>query len=370
MVRNVAAFTDTYLPTVNGVTYTISLWRSRWNDRFGRLSVVYPHSSTYEPRSDEFPVPSVQAPIYRQYRLGLPVVPTDLPTPDIVHVHSPFTLGLAGLRFGTRADVPVVATYHTILADRIEQRVPDIVPVSRLEDGCLAYERQFYDAVDLITAPTAVARREIRERIRPETPIEIVPNGIDTTTFRPVDPSSFIDTYDIDDSAPIVGYTGRHSPEKYLSELIDAAAETDLTVVIAGDGPSRPALEAQADALECDVTFLGFLDREELPAFYSALDVFVFPGRLETQGLVALEANACGTPVVAAAAGALTRTVLDGETGYHYPPGETVALREAIDRTLAERKRLRDLCLRRREMISVTHSLAQLQTLYDELASA
>ncbi len=76
-----------------------------------------------------------------------------------------------------------------------------------------------------------------------------------------------------------------------------------------------------------DVRFLGFLERDELAAFYSALDVFAFPSPVETQGLVALEANACGTPVVGANAGALSNTIVAGETGYHFESGDIEGIR-------------------------------------------
>nr|WP_255488442.1 glycosyltransferase [Natronolimnobius sp. AArcel1] len=182
--------------------------------------------------------------------------------------------------------------------------------------------------------------------------------------FRPIDPALFRAEYGINEETTVIGYSGRHSPEKHLDELVDAAAAMDLTAIIAGDGPSRPELEERAQRLECDVIFPGFLDRELLPALYSTLDVFVFPGRIETQGLVALEANACGTPVVAVDAGALSHTVLEGETGYHYPPGNIDALCDALERVQSEQQRLRNLCLRRREMVSVEHSLEHLRALY------
>jgi glycosyltransferase involved in cell wall biosynthesis len=138
----------------------------------------------------------------------------------------------------------------------------------------------------------------------------------------------------------------------------------DVTVLFGGDGPARESLEAQARAVDADVRFLGFLDRAELPAFYSALDVFAFPSPVETQGLVALEANACGTPVVGADAGALSNTVDDGETGYHFESGDVSGFRAAIERALDERERLRETCLARREAVSVERAVEKLADVY------
>jgi len=102
---------------------------------------------------------------------------------------------------------------------------------------------------------------------------------------------------------------------------VAATAELDVGVVLAGDGPARADLQARAADRE-NVRFLGFLDREELATFYSTLDVFAFPSPVETQGLVALESIACGTPVVAVDSGALSESIDDGTSGYHYQPGD------------------------------------------------
>ncbi|ADB59598.1 glycosyl transferase group 1 [Haloterrigena turkmenica DSM 5511] len=360
----VAAFTDLYRPTVNGVTYTVALWRERWTRRRGSMAIVFPEMDGYEPGDGEYALPSVGAPLYPRYRLGVPVAPDGLDTPDIVHVHTPFTVGFAGVRFARERDVPVVATYHTLLEDRVNQHVPDgaVEPLKRV---CRAYERAFFERVDHVTVPTSFARWHLLERVGADIDATIVSNGIDVDFFRPVESTPVRERYGLSGEGPLLGYTGRHGPEKNLEEAIDAVDGTDWTLVIAGDGPARDDLEGRAAATDADVRFLGFLEREELPAFYSALDAFVFPSPVETQGLVALEATACGTPVVAADAGALADGVIEGETGYRYAPGDREAFRWAIRRTLAERERLSDLCRRRRDMLAVDHSLEQLAALYD-----
>jgi 1,2-diacylglycerol 3-alpha-glucosyltransferase len=164
-----------------------------------------------------------------------------------------------------------------------------------------------------------------------------------------------------------VGYTGRHGYEKQLPDLVRAADGLDATLVFGGDGPAREDLAALARKLDVDARFLGFLDREELPAFYAALDVFGFPSPVETQGLVALEANACGTPVAGVDAGALAETVEDGETGYTAPAGDVETFRAVIERTLAEREALAEACLDRRDDISVEHAVDELETVYESV---
>ncbi|UTF53722.1 glycosyltransferase [Natronosalvus rutilus] len=364
--ETVAAFTDLYLPTVNGVTYTIQLWRERWRQQRTAMPIVYPEMDGYEAGPSEYPIRSVRAPLYPQYRLGLPSIPDGLETPEVVHVHTPFTIGFAGIRFARKRDVPVVASYHTLLDDRASQHVSGNV-LDGVKRTCRLYERTFFERVDHVTAPTSFARDHLLETVEADVDVTVVSNGIDTDFFRPVDPTSFRNRYDLPDDRPLLGYTGRHGEEKNLEEAIDAVDGTRMTLVLGGDGPAREALEERAAEMDADVRFLGFLEREELPAFYAALDVFIFPSPVETQGLVALEATACGTPVVAVDEGALTDSVIQGETGYRYRRGSIGDLQWAITRCLDEHDRLADLCRRRRAMLSVDHSIEQLSEIYDGL---
>jgi len=361
MAPHVAAFTDTYLPTLNGVTYTVRTWREHWAKRGRRMDVVYPGSS-YEPEPGEYPVPSLPFPFYEGFRVGAPKIPAGVGGAKLVHAHTPFSLGLAGLRFAHRENLPVVASYHTPTAEYANYVAPESLkePVRRASER---WERAFFGRADAVVAPSEVTAQGLRERV--DTPVEVVPNGVDTGRFRPIDTAEFRERHGLE--GPLVGYTGRHGYEKRLDVLVDAAADIDATVVLGGDGPARAELEARAARTDADVRFLGMLDRAELPAFYSALDAFAFPSPVETQGLVALEAICCGTPVVGADAGALADTVEEGETGYHFDAGNADALTNAVERTLAERERLSANCLERRQEFGVDAALDTLEEVYNSV---
>ncbi|MCU4719439.1 glycosyltransferase family 4 protein [Halapricum hydrolyticum] len=360
---SVAAFTDTYLPTVNGVTYTVKSWREAWESRGHTMDLVYPKASEYDPGAGEYPVRSVRFPFYEGYRLGAPQVPDAVTDADIVHTHTPFGVGLSGLRLARSNDLPLVASYHTPTSEYAEY-IAFNGTIERTVRRCArSYERWFFGHADLVIAPSDRTREHIRDEVGIDTDVAVVANGVDIDRFKPVDTDDFRERYDVGDG-PIVGYTGRHGYEKCLSDVLAAIEGMDVTVLFAGDGPARDDLEARAERLDADVRFLGFLDREELPAFYSTLDVFAFPSPVETQGLVALEANACGTPVVGVGTGALSDTIVDGETGYRYPQGDIEAFRDLLERALRERDRLSQTCLDRREQLSVEHSVDRLEDLY------
>ena len=366
-MERVAAFTDTYLPTVNGVTYTIKSWRERWERAGRRMDVVYPGSDGHRPETGEHPIRSLPFPFYDGYRLGTPRVPKAVRDAEVVHAHTPFSIGLGGMRLARDRDVPFVASYHTPTSEYAEYVSPTASVEALVGRACESYERWFFGRADAVLTPSEATRDHVRDEVGVNAPVEVVPNGVDTEYFRPVETDAFLERHGLRGDRPLVGYTGRHGYEKRLSELVAAAAEMDVTVVFGGDGPARAALERQAEKLGADARFLGFLEREEMAAFYSALDAFAFPSPVETQGLVALEANACGTPVVGANAGALETTVRVGETGYHYEPGDVEGFRDAILRTLAERETLRETCLARRDEMSVEHAVERLRGVYESV---
>jgi glycosyltransferase involved in cell wall biosynthesis len=360
----VAAFTDTYLPTVNGVTYTVQTWRDRWERRGGRMDVVYPDGD-HDPAPGEHPVRSVAFPFYEGFRAGLPTVPDAVQRVDVVHAHTPFTLGLGGLRLARDLDAPLVASYHTPTGEYAEYLSVNGTIESVVRRTATAYERWFMDRAAVVVVPSAETARHVREDVGADAEVTVVPNGVETEFFRPVE-TDFRDRHGLPDG-PLVGYTGRHGFEKNLPLLVEAVAgmDRDVTVAFGGDGPARESVETAAREAGIDAHFLGFLDREELPAFYSTLDVFAFPSPVETQGLVALEANACGTPVAGVDAGALADTVEEGENGYTAPPDDAEAFAETILRTLEERDRLREHCLDRREATSADRAVDTLAEVYE-----
>ena len=160
--------------------------------------------------------------------------------------------------------------------------------------------------------------------------ISVVPCGVNLDVFKPIDKSAAREQLGLKDDEHILLFVGRIEPLKGVDILLGAAAQLEadsdcFVLVVGGDGTSGEgemghlrSLASQLGIAE-RVSFLGAVDHERLPLFYSAADVCVVPSYYESFGLVALEAMACGTPVVASRVGGLTGTVRDSETGYLIP---------------------------------------------------
>lgn len=367
MTLSVASFTDTYHATINGVTYTLDNWAEKWNSNFGSMKIVYPSHPDYTPKPHEFPAFSVPFPQYESYRASLPWIPREVWDPDIVHIHSFFTLGASGIALAKATDSPLVATYHTPINEYSEYIFSWPPAANGLSTILRQQEKLLLKLVDLIIVPSEDARSYLNQTIVTQTPIEVISNGVNTDLFSPRDGVQFREQHNL--TGPLVGYTGRHGHEKELQSLLLAAEKLDIdvTVVIAGDGPAREELESLAEDISIEVKFLGFLPREELPKFYSAIDVFGFPSPIETEGIVAMEAIACGTPVVATDTGALSQTVTPGETGYLYSHGSVDEFESYLTQVLESPSRLREGCLSNRDKFSIKESLRKVERQYKNL---
>jgi len=177
-----------------------------------------------------------------------------------------------------------------------------------------------------------------------------------------------------DGGGPVVGAVGRLSPEKGLDVLVRAMASLPgCRLVLVGEGPQRPALEALAAQLGVTgrVTFAGWV---EAPwAAHFAFDVLAVPSFSEGFGLVAVEAMLAGTPVVATAVGAVPEVVRNGETGLLVPPGEAEPLARALGRLLADAP-LRATFAERGRAVATEHfatsrMAAEFETLYATLSA-
>ncbi|HEX2047564.1 MAG TPA: glycosyltransferase [Acidimicrobiales bacterium] len=241
--------------------------------------------------------------------------------PDVVHANY-WLSGVAGHTLKHRLELPLVSTFHTLARVKAEEAAEE-------HDRRARAEAEVVGCSDAILASSAAEAAQL-ERLYGAVPdrIEIVPPGVDHHLFSPGDQREARALLGLGDG-PVLLFVGRIQPLKGADVAVRALAALPegpepATLLLVG-GPSGPEGEAELARLHHLVADLGLAKRVrflpprphgELAAFYRAADVCLVPSRSESFGLVALEAAACGTPVVAAAVGGLRTLVAHGVSGY------------------------------------------------------
>jgi D-inositol-3-phosphate glycosyltransferase len=267
---------------------------------------------------------------------------------DLIHSHY-WLSGVAGLRLRERWGTPLVQMFHTLakLKNAVAHSEAEREPSLREEE-----ESRIVAQADRVVAANVVERAHLvwyygarAERI------SVIPCGVDTDLFQPMDPAKAKDLLELPPD-PLLLYVGRLQPIKGLETLLEAMAavpEPAYLLVVGGDHDEPEnghgaALRQRVTALGLDrrVRFLRAQPQRRLRLFYASADATIIPSYYESFGMVALEAMACGSPVVASRVGGLTTTVQDGVTGRLVPEGDPAALAAAITTLLdrAEGRRL------------------------------
>jgi len=305
---------DVYFPRVNGVSTSIRTFRSDLSAAGVETVLVAPvYPNAGPPEADLVRVSSAgvpRDPEDRRMRWGaLTAALAGLESQyfDLVHIHTPFVAHYAGVRFARRADIPVVATYHTFFEEYLHHYVP-LLPRSLGRSLARRFTRSQCDQLDAIVVPSEPMRALLLE-YGVATRTQVIPTGLPADRFVLGNGARFRERFGIPTDRPLLLYVGRVAHEKNIEFLLHSfvtlrRARPDAMLAIAGEGPARAHLQSMAVELGVapSMHFIGYLDRERgLADCYAAADVFVFASRTETQGLVLLEALAQGRPVVSTA---------------------------------------------------------------------
>ena len=270
----VLVVTDAWRPQINGVVRTIERLVQHAPEHGAEIVLLTP---------DAFH--TVPMPSYPEIRLALAgsrAVGRMIAAARTTHVHisTEGPLGVAARRACLHAGLGFTTSYHTRFPQYLSRRLP--VP----ERLTYAWLRRFHNAGNGIMVATASLEAELADRGFKR--LMRWTRGVDADLFRP---RPGADLFGL--KRPIFLYVGRVATEKNIAAFL--ALDLPGSKAVVGDGPSRPALEAAYP----DVRFAGALEGEALAAAYASADVFVFPSRTDTFGIVILEALASGLPVAA-----------------------------------------------------------------------
>jgi D-inositol-3-phosphate glycosyltransferase len=299
-------------------------------------------------------------------------------------VHANYWLsGLAGHRIKHELELPLVSTFHTldrVKAEASPEEVSSDEPHRRAEA-----EAAVMRCSEVVLASCTVEARQLAELYDGDPGrIRVVPPGVDHAFFGPGHRPQARRALGLPEDAPVLLFVGRIQPLKgvdvALRTLHALDAHPDARLVVVG-GPSGPRGDEHLTTLQKLADELGLAERvhfeqpqphELLSTYYRAADVCLVPSRSESFGLVALEAAACGTPVVASDVGGLTTLVEEGRTGFLVgapDPGEFAAAASAVlsDPLLAER--LATAAVVRARRYTWAQTAALLRATYEELAA-
>ncbi len=323
---NIAFFTETYTPQVNGAVTSINSFVSELLDMGHSVDIFAPApgpdawegARVYRFKSITFfPYPEFRAslPSGKVYKL------VKKNKYDIIHTHGPFALGYQGWKAAVKYGIPHLTTFHTPIADYVGYLLggknSPLVPAGKAIAWW--YTRWYYNRFPLVISPSFAIAQLLRDNgITPS--IKIIRTGISLSEFDSVKHSKDVrDKFGIDNDFII--HSGRLSHEKNVSTILRAFSiikdKLDIDLVITSRGPLLARLQSLAMdlGLEGRVHFTGYVDRVDQIKLFKEAEFGMIASDAETQGLVILEEMACRIPVIGSNYLAIPEAIKDGWNG-------------------------------------------------------
>ncbi|EST10522.1 glycosyltransferase family 4 protein [Sporolactobacillus laevolacticus] len=313
----IAIFTDTYTPQVNGVAKTLERLTNYLHRKGIDYTLFAPQNVKDNNENNHVQkMKSIPLAVYPECRLALPnlhFVKKKLEhfQPDLIHVATPFTMGLLGKYYATKLNIPLVGSYHTDFDAYLSYyKMEFLSPV------LWNYLRWFHNSLQKTFVPSLETFKQLKEKQFHH--LNVWSRGVDCNLFNAKGNDAGIrQNYSIT-AKHILTYAERLAPEKDIETLqsviamVNENGANDVHWLIAGDGPLAKEMKARFNK---NVTFTGYIKPERLAHVYAASDLMVFPSATETFGNVVLESMACGTPVIGANAGGVKNIISNTKNG-------------------------------------------------------
>ncbi|TGN19956.1 glycosyltransferase [Leptospira idonii] len=370
-------FSDTFLPKTDGVAVSIKNFSELLSLRGHEFTICAPR---YGEGDFDRMGQNIQVVRFRSgYLPSYPDIKVVLPSPgkikkviedfqpDLIHIHTPGLLGLYAINAAERFGIPTIGTYHTLMAeqemyvsfyrlfklDKLFFKINKFKKKMNIEDLdkfvkfdnfnirkkiILKICNDLYNRCDVVISPSHLIKKQLAD-YGITRPVTVVSNGMDLKRFTGV-----VKSFDSD--APKVLHVGRISYEKNCDVVINAfklihEKYPKATLTIIGEGPAIPSLQRQAEhlGLSGSVIFTGFVPNAELHEVYPKYDLFLTASTMETQGLVVLEAIACGLPAVGVDSFALPELIQHEKNGYIAPAFDVKQLADLSIKLLSDGKK-------------------------------
>lgn len=340
----IAIFTDTFAPEINGVARTLDKLAVYLEKEQIEYKIFAPESRNADPMTSQVQrITSLPFFLYPECRVALlnPMhIQQELKQfkPTLIHVATPFNLGLYGMYYGKKHGIPMVASYHTHFDDYLAY-----YHLQFLQKWIWTYMIWFHRPFSKVYVPSESAKEKLLSKSVHDQ-IEIWARGVNHNVYTPQNRTQeFRTTLGITEKN-ILLYVGRIAPEKNIQVVLDTfhalpeqiKQETHLLIV--GDGPLLPTLRKNVHP---KITFAGFRKGQELANIYASADLFLFPSSTETFGNVVLEAMASGLPVIGSNVGGVKHLITHGLNGFVCDPNDNKQLVSHVS-TLLRNKSTRE----------------------------
>ncbi len=308
-------FTDTYKPQVNGVVTSIDLFSRELKKRGHDVHIICPKDKKSPEEKNVHYLKSLKFKPYPEYRIGIPsprvLKITKKISPDIIHIHGPFSMGVLGLSVAKYKKIPVVMTYHTFITNYTHYLTKRKFLDKYNKKIAKKYTKWFFNKSDTVIAPSTPIKKILKNYgIRKN--IEVIPTGIKTK--KKTKTKKF--------ETPTILHVGRVTKEKRIDHLIKAFAklkDKQYQLIITSEGPYRKELErfVKKNKIE-NVKFYGYVSDKKMEELYKKSHLFACASKSETQGLVLLEAMSNGCPVLVSESMGFKDFVIDGVNGMFF----------------------------------------------------
>ena len=356
---NIALFTDTYVPEINGVaTATNTLFKAF--QKHGHTCYVVctnPYSNKITYKDNVLRVPGVLLKKLYNYRMAGLFHPKATKIIrswklDIIHTQTEALVGMYGRMLASRFDIPLVSTYHTMLVDYTYYATHGF-----MDQTAKSIVKQFVKIMSVacneFTTPSVKTKDALRS-YGINTYINVIPNGIDLESFNPKlinqkKKEEFIKKYHLEGKYILLSL-GRVAVEKSNDVILEGYAhylksnpKKDTALLIVGDGPDRERLEQMTYDLGIreNVIFIGAVPHEEVGFYYNLANLYISASLTETQGLTFIEAIASKTLVLCRYDENLEGVIIDNETGFFFSDNQTFTTRLTSIIDMPEEKRNR-----------------------------